>query len=318
MPALFTHNTFIEKNTDQKDKYAKVRALGGQGPDVFFFYGYSLVKRKKKSQRRYFGTYLHHINIADAYSFLLEYAAKQEEREMLYAYLKGVLMHYVMDRNCHPYIFYRTGFATESDSKVEVDTYMNFHVKFEATLDTIYAKRNKTFKHPRRFIKCPKKQVKVISKMFYDLAKYLKYDDIDEFTFYTSYKDLVFVESILYSPLGIKKFFIHHSFLNNSFVDCMMSPNKTKPFEKYDILNLQNSVWKDCVTGVERTESFEDLVENCKKELKIVDILIEKASNKENIRDEMTKFINNIDHDGFEVNAKKLHYQNYLIPKDTK
>ena len=98
----------------------------------------------------------------------------------------------------------------------------------------------------------------------------------------------------------------------------MMSPNKTKPFEKYDILNLQNSVWKDCVTGVERTESFEDLVENCKKELKIVDILIEKASNKENIRDEMTKFINNIDHDGFEVNAKKLHYQNYLIPKDTK
>lgn len=315
MPAFYTHYTFVNKNTDPKDKYARIRALGGQGPDVFFFYGYSLAKREKKSQTRYFGTYLHHINIADAYSFLLEYAAGQDDSEMLFSYLKGLFMHYVMDRNCHPYIFYRTGF---SNKKEEATKYMNYHVGFEAILDLVCAKKAKTLKHPSKCAKCKDEEVKSVSRMFNSLAKYLKFDDIEELSYFNAYKDLLFAESILYSPLGVKKFLIHHSKIKNTQIDCMCMPNKTKPYEKYDLLNLQENEWLDCVSGQTHNETFLQLVENAKSELPKVDELIAKASRKEDIKQDMINFINNIDHDGFEVNTTKVHYQVYSDLEDKK
>ncbi len=262
---------------------------------------------------------LHHINISDAYAFLLEYAEKQENSSVYFSYLRGLFMHYVLDRNCHPYIFYRTGLPSKEDNSKETqEKYMNLHVGFEGILDKIYADRNKTFKNPSKCAKCPDYQVKMISKMFYELAKYLKYGDIDEFTYYNAYKDLLFAETFLYSPLGFKKFLVHNVFSKGSYIDNMMSPKNTKAYEKYDILNLKQKDWYDCVTGEQRDESFLLLVSSAKREIEIIDDIICKAKNGENIRKDLMKFINNIDHDGFAVGAKKVHYQVYSDLKDCK
>lgn len=319
MPAFFTHYTFVEQNTNPKDIFARIRALGGQGTDVFFFYGHTLRKREKKSQIRYFGTLIHHINIADAYSFLLEYVNNQPDKDMLFEYLKGLFMHYVMDRNCHPYVFYRTGFADPNNSTDEdKEKYMNYHVGFESILDTIYGKMNKTFKAHKKCAKCPEDQVKSVSKMYFELAKFLDYKDIEELTFYNAYKDLLFAESVLYSPLGVKKFFVHNIFAKNSNIDCMMSPARIKPYEKYDILNLKHEEWLDCASGEVHKESFLDLVNNAKNELKVVDSILSKAKKGVKIKQDMIKFVKNIDHDGFEVNAVKVHYKVYLNMEDCK
>lgn len=316
MPAFFTHNTFVQQNCDSKEEFANIRALGGQGTDVFFFYGHSLAKRENKSQKRYFGTLIHHINIADAYLFLLEYASKQNDKEMLYAYLKGLFMHYVMDRNCHPYIFYRTGFPISKDpSEEEKNKYMNYHVTFESILDTVYSKKYKLFRSHKRYIKCPDEQIKSVSKMFAELAKYLHYNYIDDLTYYNAYKDLLFTESILYSPYGIKKFFVH-IFAKNKIIDNMMSPCRSKPYEKYDLLNLKHTEWKNCVSGEAYNESFPELVEKARQELKIVDSILEKGKDGSITREDMINFINNIDHDGFVVDSKKIYYQVYSNLED--
>ena len=319
MPAFYTHYTFVEKNSEQKDKYARIRGLGGQGPDVFFFYGHSLGKRENKAKIRDFGTYLHHTNISSAYNFLLEYSADKEDKKMLHAYIKGLFMHYVLDRNCHPYVFFRTGFPTsENPTDKEKEKYMNYHVRFESILDTIYGKLNNTFKSSGKCAKCPDVQVKSVSKMFYELAKFLNYEGIEELTYYNAYKDMLFVESVLYSPLGVKKFLVHNIFARNKNIDCMMSPSSTKAFEKYDILNLQHSRWFDCVSGAERRESFFDLVDKAREELLTVDTIIRKSYRGDNVKRDITKFVDNIDHDGFEVGAKKLHYQVFSDLRDTK
>ena len=67
MPASLVHFTFIKENVNNKDKYFMETALGGQGPDVFFFYGYSFSKRENLKQVRNFGTYLHHTDISEIY-----------------------------------------------------------------------------------------------------------------------------------------------------------------------------------------------------------------------------------------------------------
>jgi len=312
MPGFYTHYTFVRKNTDPKDEYASIRALGAQGPDIFFFCGYSLAKREKKSQTRYFGTYLHHINISDAYSFLLEYAAKQKDSEVLFAYLKGLFMHYVMDRNCHPYIFYRSGFSNNSDEKAK---YMRYHFLFEAILDSVYSKNNRTFVRPSKCIKCKKEEVKSVSKMFFELARHLKYSDINKDTFYNCYKDALFGESGLYSPTGFKKFFFH-TFMKDSSFDCLCPPAHTKKYEKYDVLNLKHSTWLDCISGAEHNESFLELVDKAINEIPKIDAIIALAKKKASVKEEVKKFANNIDHDGFEVDKWKKHYELFLNPED--
>ena len=84
MPAILLHYTFVKENTNN-DKYFSLTALGGQGPDPFFFYGYDKKKeREHKKEIRHFGSYLHHIDIADAYNHMMEYASKSENKELLY------------------------------------------------------------------------------------------------------------------------------------------------------------------------------------------------------------------------------------------
>ena len=154
--------------------------------------------------------------------------------------------------------------------------------------------------------------------MFYELAKFLNYEGIEELTYFNAYKDMLFVEKVLYSPLGVKKFFVHNIFARNKNIDCMMSPSKTKAFEKYDILNLQHSKWFNCVSGAERYESFFDLVDKAREELLTVDAIIRKAYRGDNVKRDITKFVDNIDHDGYEVGAKKLHYQVFSDLRDSK
>ena len=144
------------------------------------------------------------------------------------------------------------------------------------------------------------------------------YEGIEELTYYYAYKDMLFVEGVLYSPLGVKKFFVHNIFARNKNIDCMMSPSKTKAYEKYDILNLQHSRWFNCVSGAERRESFFDLVDKAREELLTVDTIIRKSYRGDNVKRDITKFVDNIDHDGFEVGAKKLHYQVFSDLRDTK
>ena len=71
MPASLVHYTFIKENVNNEDKYYLETRLGGQGPDVFFFYGYSFSKRENRKQVNNFGTYLHHIDISHAYTKLI-------------------------------------------------------------------------------------------------------------------------------------------------------------------------------------------------------------------------------------------------------
>lgn len=303
MPASLVHYTFIKENVNNEDKYYLETRLGGQGPDVFFFYGYSFSKRENRKQVNNFGTYLHHIDISHAYTKLIEYANASEHKELLLAYIRGLFMHYVLDRNLHPYIFYRSGFVHDGTDKDIYRFYVQ-HQYFESGLDNLYSKLHKTLQNPRKCVKTPNSSLPIISKMFSWLAKELNYEGIEEDTFVDCYSDMCFAMNFLNSPLKIKKFFFH-LFKKNTYIDSLSFPFNCKQAIKEDFLNTKKSMWKDCVTGKERRESLDELVLLSEKECERIDEFLSKPNEKE-----IKAFVNEIDHDGFKIGAEKKYFNN--------
>src|SRR5574344_1652458 len=112
MPALLTHYLFANEVIGKDLKHRNLALTSSQGPDIFFYNGYSLAKRKTKKEVRAFGNYLHGIDPSPLYKAIIDYAnTKQgEEKDIIYAHLVGMLCHYALDRTTHPYIFYKTLF----------------------------------------------------------------------------------------------------------------------------------------------------------------------------------------------------------------
>lgn len=304
MPASLTHYTFVKDNISRDDTFFRVKALGGQGPDVFFFYGYSFHKRENIKEVQQFGTLLHHSNISLAYTHLLEYAQKSAHKDMLLSYIEGLLMHYVLDRNVHPYVFYRTGFSSDVTKQKEFSL---SHIAFETIMDVYYSRLHHTFQKPSRVIKMKHRDVLLISEMFCDLASFLKYKYIDKKTFYYAWKDMKTSQRMLFSRFGFKKrYFNKH--MHNSVINVMSMPMKVNKYDEYDILNDSHQKWADCLTNQERHESIKELVTNAQKELIELQNIIFNASKNEDISKELSSFVHNIDHDGFKVNSEKIYY----------
>ena len=276
-------------------------ALGGQGPDVFFYCGYSFSKRENTKLVRDFGTYLHHIDISEIYFKLVDYTNKSKDKEILLPYVRGLLMHYVLDRNVHPYIFYRSGFVGDGSKKDEFNNLLS-HAYFESGLDNLYSKLHKTLQNPKKCVKIPNSSLVAITRMWYWLSKEINYEGIAPDSFIDCYEDMRFAMGFLSSPLKIKKLFFH-LFKRNTLIDALSFPFTNKKAIREDYLNTSKKEWKNCVTGESRRESVDELVANAVKETLEIDDLLNKPS-----LANMKKFIHGIDHDGFEVGANKKYF----------
>lgn len=302
MPAPLTHYSFTKNNTS-RDQFSKVRYLGGQGPDVFFYYGYTYKKRDNAKLLQGFGGKLHHMDIGPAYSFLVDYACQSENKDMLFAYLEGLFAHYILDRNVHPYVFYRTGFSADER---KANDYLLSHVAFETILDVAYARKMKTMQNPKKCICCPQQWVNEISKMFYALSKKMNYQGLSELTYATAHRDMQTALGTLYSPLGIKKAFLS-IFKKKTVANCMSMPLSIKKYQYIDVLNSAKSTWGNVLNNSPRNESIDELVFKASSELDYIKELLQKAKSGENISIEISEFAHNINHDGIQ-NGEQMKY----------
>lgn len=307
MPSDLTHYTFVKENVPDS-KYFSLTALAGQGPDVFFFYGYNLKKRKNASQVRHFGTLLHHTNIAPLYAHMCEYATASVNKEILLAFLRGLFMHYILDRNCHPYIFYRTGFTDDPNKK----KYFSYHhVWFESILDFSFSKKHETYRSSVKNLRTEKEYVKEVSKMFYDLSLFMKYEGLSEDSYYLGYKDMKFAKKLLFSRFGIKKG-LFNLFFKNNVGNALAMPSSDKKYLQYDILNDSHALWKNPVSGEESNESFEDLFLKAKKELSSLGDIFVAVNNGGDYTKMIDEFVHKVDHDGCIDGAKKKYFKMYF------
>ena len=135
MPGILAHYTFAKRYLPEEELSWEEAVLAGtQGPDPFMAYGTNPLRpRKDKKDVNPWGELMHHTPIENVYGPMLSEAQKAEgeQREFLFAYLDGLLMHFSLDRIVHPYVFYRTGF---DENGKYAGIYIYYHGFFETLI----------------------------------------------------------------------------------------------------------------------------------------------------------------------------------------
>ena len=141
MPALITHDffgrdvydrlyTFIGGSRDEADAFL----LGNQGPDPFFFH----ILTPRVSDCTLLAQVMHRSRMSRQFACLRDGVSHLLPRDASLgrAFALGLLSHYVLDRNAHPFVYEQQFGIVESDSELE-DSSSQVHAVIESDLDVL-------------------------------------------------------------------------------------------------------------------------------------------------------------------------------------
>ena len=304
MPSTLTH--YIYNNQfDIDKKYKDIFLLGGQGADVFFFYGYNFSKRENSAQIREIGAKIHQINPDKLYMEMLSYAfeKKDEEKNILLNFIKGFMYHYALDRLVHPFVFYNTGFPYTNKK------YNANHGRFESILDTLLMQEYNCHISTRRSIKASKNKILICSNMLAKvLNDYFEIEYLKPNTYYNAYCDFRFVRLLVDSKYGVKKFFFN-TFMKDSTINNISQPKKVSDDNIYDYLNKKHYVWIHPTSGCAKTQSIDDLFKEAQLDCRIIDNIIYNFKTNIVTQRKLSKFTSNVNHDGKNLDMNMTYFK---------
>lgn len=141
MPALITHHLFGEESIDRlpqgvitSDEERIAFILGNQGPDPFFFH----ILTPRVSDCTLLAQVMHRSRMSRQFACLRDGVSHLLPRDASFgrAFALGLLSHYVLDRNAHPFVYEQQFGIVESDSELE-DSSSQVHAVIESDLDVL-------------------------------------------------------------------------------------------------------------------------------------------------------------------------------------
>ena len=141
MPALITHHLFGEESIDRlpqgviaSDEERIAFILGNQGPDPFFFH----ILTPRVSDCTLLAQVMHRSRMSRQFACLRDGVSHLQPRDanLGRAFALGLLSHYVLDRNAHPFVYEQQFGIVESDSELE-DSSSQVHAVIESDLDVL-------------------------------------------------------------------------------------------------------------------------------------------------------------------------------------
>ncbi|MCR5349180.1 MAG: hypothetical protein K6E59_06220 [Bacilli bacterium] len=302
MPAILVHYTFALEAISEEDRpFERAVRLGSQGPDTFMAYGTIPWKKRAEAVKiRQWGHTMHSLPIETVYLKMVDYALKSPDKDLLFAYIDGLLMHYCADRILHAYIFSRSGF----DKAGRLPGYWGWsHGFFEAILDKTFATRKGTYGKLWKCIETDQDQVRKISQMWAETSP----AHLDSEAFLRSYQDFVSAEKLLWNPTGIKHF-LFRLIGKYSTPNAQSHPRFIKKFLPLDVENASHQEWVDPCTGETKNLSVDEMFEMALRDYKEVHQLLLRAKEGGDIREEFIAFTKKLDHEGCPLGTVKKHY----------
>lgn len=266
MPAFCTHYLFFEDSKEFMCSLAdfplneKVCALGSQGADIFFFHKiYSPLHSKRK-----IGSALHRAKPEDIFNAFAEYVRKNPDPTAK-SYIYGFILHYALDRRCHPYVYALEKEITDSDKKIH---HFSAHSRVEMGLDAYMLYQKSGIEYPYLFdssktIELNDREKDSVAKVLCYMIKKVLKKRISRLAVKRAINDTVrmqkflkdksgnlcilatVLETILGKAIGYYKF------------SAMIKPRLWKNGEKY--ANIDNGIWISPFSKEKSNLSFEQL-----------------------------------------------------------
>lgn len=241
-------DSFLNKNNDYV-------YMGTQGPDPLFymgiipFHGLHIPTALKK-----YGNKLHKLDGKKFFRYLIDECYRindLDEQKSFQAFVFGQFAHYLLDRECHPYVLYMSGF--DEEGKI-TGKYHYEHAYFESCLDFCLAKRFKmdyfvkdpqtildTHMHPLEVV--DRHLVPILARLFDDkkLPKKMYSNGWNNFRRWINYTNHGHRIRVLF------------------FGKTNLSATRLPVEVNEDVLNEKKETWYDPVTNEPHNETFVEL-----------------------------------------------------------
>ena len=311
MPSILTHhyfaNTFIDRNQKRfvfLKKLSPLVWLGSQGPDPFFFYGRAPFKsRLGKTSLNQFGSLLHNQPPHQSLWPLIQHGwLGPKADEVSKAYTLGAITHYVLDRTCHPYVFYRSGFDEHGGL---TDHYNADHAKLEVEIDLAliqHLRLSANIYQPKLTLQVDPVSLQSVSQLYFQaFSKHLTHE-----TFQQAVEDMKATYKFLYHGSLLNRLLVIIIAGKRSLPFSLIHPHKIHMERAKVVLNLQHKSWRHPVTGVASKDSILQLIE---KSETLMDE-ISQALLQDKVNESWLKtWCESIDYDGKKVGTTMRYFQ---------
>jgi hypothetical protein len=275
MASIATHYIFAEKVYQSSDtniqkvikQAPSAYTLGAQGPDIFF---YDCIQLGLTIGGRNIGSRMHTTRTD---TFFMNYLLKAKQMQVLdnpviVSYYYGLLAHYCLDYNIHPYIYAKSTCPEGTKNAGNVST--STHCQLESYIDELlyyktYGHLIKTFRR-KNFMNISRKDTVLIAKVLSSAINATYGYHISSNYIKGTISRAVFFNSALNDSLGIKKKLIapiekmlFGAPIGSSLIFTTKLPDST-------CLNEDHTIWRYPVTKKLTTKSVPELFLTGKKD----------------------------------------------------
>jgi len=275
MPAFATHYLFLDELKNKIEKETgfpldvKVAGVGTQGPDIFIFHR---LWPPFKIYKSLFGvaSILHRAKAGELFEAFAEYLKSSKNPEIARSYIYGFILHYALDRNCHPYVYAFQDMITKTNPHIHP---LAAHNQVEHAADTylLYHKRGvypPSLFNPEETFASGEKELEEIALLMNFVIKKCFGRDVPLNEIKRAVTDTASLQKMLSdkkgtvvkiakaveTPLGP----VAHYFKPSASI----KPTDLKLCDKY--VNRNKNEWTSPYSGEKSFESFEELFEKSK------------------------------------------------------
>ena len=274
MPAFSTHYLFAKEMMNRLQSEADFPInkdavfIGAQGPDIFFFH--RVLPWQKGKSLRNAGSAMHRAKCGDIIDCFKAYCRSCGENAIAKSYVYGFILHYALDRICHPYIYFVQNRITEKYPELNEHS---VHNMIELSLDSVLLKEKENIESPKAYrtenlLNFTENELDEISKVIASAGEAIKPYEITAKDAAQAIKDTRAAQRLLTDGSGRKEKFLKHAerlffpLTGNFRISSFLRTDDLEKAVKY--VNINNRHWRSPFGGEMRSESFTELYELAK------------------------------------------------------
>ena len=213
------------------------------------------------------GSKIHRFKAGSLFDAMANYCRCNKDDLIALSYCYGFILHYSLDRNCHPYVYSLQEKINEKNNFKNPHTAHNL---IELGLDSFILNTHLNMKNPEKFraektVTTNSDVIHHCGKLIASVVNSLSIEKIEVADAETALRDMKTIQKYFHDETGIKSKIIKVCeipvipFISYLRISSMVRPKDLKKVSKY--ANIYNSIWKSPYNNTKRNESFNDLFE---------------------------------------------------------